>query len=87
MREPAITGTWLSVEEYLDDFGQRFWSAGREGCWKLERGQHFVEPDDESWRAFYAGAWSRALELLEQERPEVQEYQDRLTRSGVEVRV
>ncbi|MGP4017460.1 DUF6879 family protein [Saccharopolyspora sp. 5N708] len=76
----------MSVDEYFEDFGQRFWATGREGCWKLERRQHFLEPDDESWQAFHGGAWSRALELLEHERPEVQAYEDRLARSGVEVR-
>jgi hypothetical protein len=38
---------------------------------KLERIQHFREPDDASWRAFAAGDWDESLRLSEQNRPEV----------------
>lgn len=81
-----IAGSRLTADEYLDDFKQRFWDTGAEGCWKLERSQHFVEPDNESWQAFHAGDWARALELMEQGRPALQEYQDRIARSGFQVR-
>lgn len=36
--------------------------------WKLERSQVFREPRDPSWRAFMAGDWQGALELLEKDR-------------------
>jgi len=38
---------------------------------KLERLQHFRQPEDASWRAFAAGHWEESLELSERNRPEV----------------
>ncbi|GAA2803434.1 DUF6879 family protein [Saccharopolyspora taberi] len=82
----AITGDRLAVDEYLEDFGLRFWRTGAEGCWKLERRQTFIEPNDESWQAFHRGDWERALELIEQRRPGLRSYHERIARNGFEVR-
>jgi hypothetical protein len=38
---------------------------------KLERVQHFRQPENPSWRAFAAGRWRESLELTEQSRPKV----------------
>lgn len=86
MRDPQIHGTSLSPDEYLADFKQRFWESGAGGCWKLERQQHFVEPANESWQAFDAGNWSRSLELLEQKRPDLEQYESLLVRNNMSVR-
>ncbi|WP_372500395.1 DUF6879 family protein [Sphaerisporangium perillae] len=36
--------------------------------WKLERAQHFQEPDVPSWVAMIEGDWKRALALVEEMR-------------------
>jgi hypothetical protein len=54
---------------YLDD-SDRYWPRiGRFD--KLERIQHFREPDDASWRAFAAGRWQESLDLTERNRANV----------------
>lgn len=86
MGDPQVSGAPLSPDEYLADFRQRFWESGTGGCWKLERQQHFVEPSSESWQAFNAGDWSRSLELLEQKRPDLEQYESLLVRNNMSVR-
>jgi hypothetical protein len=54
---------------YLDD-SARYWPR-IERFDKLERIQHFREPDDASWRAFAAGRWQESLDLTAQNRPKV----------------
>jgi hypothetical protein len=54
---------------YLDD-SARYWPR-IERFDKLERIQHFREPDDASWRAFAAGRWQESLDLTEQNRSNV----------------
>lgn len=58
------------VRAYRDDL-KPYW--GRIGRFdKLERLQHFREPDDPSWAAFAAGRWRDAQRIMEQNyRPQV----------------
>lgn len=65
----AAGETFRPVAAYQDDLS---------GLWpridrfdKLERIQHFRQPEDASWRAFAAGRWADSLELSELNRPEV----------------
>ena len=75
MREllDRFTGDRLTSPEYNTDFGQRFWHAGPAGFWKVERRQTFQEPRDQSWRAFQAGDWQRALRLIEEQRADLED--------------
>lgn len=57
------------VQAYLDDSNQ-YW-ARIERFDKLERIQHFRQPEDASWRAFAAGRWEESLELSDLNRSEV----------------
>jgi hypothetical protein len=54
---------------YLNDSG-RYWSR-IDRFDKLERRQHFREPDDVSWRAFAKGRWEESLALTERNRRNV----------------
>lgn len=58
------------VRAYLQD-SDRYWPR-IDRFDKLERIQHFEEPDDASWRAFAAGCWRESLELTERNRPNVE---------------
>jgi hypothetical protein len=69
-RVRAAPGEVLSVQEYLED-SNRYW-ARIDRFDKLERIQHFKEPDDASWRAFHAGDWELSLELTELNRRNVE---------------
>lgn len=79
-----LTGDRLSLDEYLHDYYARFWRAGPGGCWKLERGQTFREPNNASWEASARGEWDRAIELLRKDRGNVREYQRRILDHGIE---
>lgn len=66
-RVSKVAGAELGAREYLDDFWRR--ADGLTGSlWKLERLQHFREPDEPSWQAMMAGDWGRALALIEEKR-------------------
>lgn len=57
------------VQAYLDDSDQ-YWSR-IDRFDKLERLQHFRQPESDSWRAFAAGRWEESLKLTERNRPAV----------------
>lgn len=59
-------GERMELPEYFADFQDAF-GRTRE-FWKLERGQTFAEPGDDSWEAFDAGDWDEALRLIEARR-------------------
>ncbi|MEZ0072675.1 DUF6879 family protein [Planotetraspora sp. GP83] len=60
-------GETLAAEDYRTEFYERFQRV--EGVvWKLERAQHFHEPDVPSWAAMMEGDWNRALALIEEMR-------------------
>ncbi|MFG6191238.1 DUF6879 family protein [Nonomuraea sp. JJY05] len=55
-------GLALDVPEYQAGF-DRDHAICPEPMWKLERAQHFYEPDVASWRAMMDGDWERSLAL------------------------
>ncbi|EXG82014.1 DUF6879 family protein [Cryptosporangium arvum] len=77
-------GTQLTSAEYRADFGDRFWNAGPDGFWKIERRQTFQEPRDESWRAFNTGDWPTALRLIEEQRPDLEAEGRRLAEENID---
>ncbi|GIH98526.1 DUF6879 family protein [Planobispora takensis] len=67
-RVRTAPGLSLDAAAYLDDFWPRFQRIGDEPFWKLERAQHFREPDVPSWTAMVEGDWDRSLVLVEEMR-------------------
>jgi hypothetical protein len=61
---PAVD---LDAQGYLDDFWRHSEESGGD-FWKLERIQHFREPEESSWVAMNAGDWFGALALIEEKR-------------------
>lgn len=80
------SGERLKLEAYLDDFDARFWAVGADGVWKLERLQHFRQPESASWVAFSQGEWDEALRLLQSNRPSLEEEFRRISEAGSTVR-
>lgn len=78
-------GERLELEVYLDDFDKRFWAVREVGVWKLEREQHFRQPESPSWTAFAEGAWDEALRLLETNRSSLEQEFQKINESGVSV--
>jgi hypothetical protein len=64
-------GVRLSLDAYRDDFRMRDFAVDGYDSWKLERRQHFQEPEDASWRAFSEGDHARALRLIEARREDL----------------
>ena len=84
--EAVLSGTRLSVDEYLDDFKDNFWHDNNGVNWKLERRQEFVESSNESWEASRCNDWRRSLDLLEEGRANGAAYERRISDMGMEVR-
>jgi hypothetical protein len=80
-----LTGDQLSLDEYFADFDKQFWSTENRDCWKVERRQTFVEQGSASYDAFIRGDWPRALELLDERRPDIQEYYGRAASRGIRI--
>lgn len=60
-------GEVLPVAEYRTELYEHLHRV--EGVvWKLERAQHFHEPDTPSWVAMMSGDWDRALALMDEMR-------------------
>lgn len=76
-------GEHLPLAAYRDDFRRRQWTIDGDDSWKLERGQHFVEPGFPSWDAFARGDWSTALRLIEQEREWLEEFSAKARRKNI----
>ncbi len=76
------TGQRLDLDSYISDFDSRFWGIGGQGCWKLECLQNYQETGFPSWEAFLAGDWPGALRLIEELRPEFEQYYHRAAASG-----
>ncbi|GAA3259746.1 DUF6879 family protein [Nonomuraea helvata] len=66
-------GLVLDVPEYQAGF-DRDHAACAEPMWKLERAQHFYEPDVASWRAMMDGDWERSLALADRMAVPVADY-------------
>lgn len=79
-------GDRLTLDEYVADFDTRFWRLGRSGAWKLERQQEFRELDNASWDASEEGDWQRAVALLEADRDDIRQYQQKILDHGFEFR-
>src|ERR1051326_940629 len=65
-------GEAMDLPAYYADFQENY--ARTRDFWKLERGQVFAEPGDESWEAFDRGDWDEAMDLLERRRPDLVDY-------------
>lgn len=68
-------GEYLTAEAMNEDYRQRFGASEAIDSWKLERRQHFRDPQFRSWEAFDRGDWPEALRLLDDERAELTELQ------------
>lgn len=84
MREifAGAEGVRLGQDVYTSDFTERFRRVGPEGFWKLERMQAYDEGDFPSWLAFRRGEWEESLRLIEELRPEYEEFFGRIARAG-----
>jgi hypothetical protein len=76
----------MTLDEYLNDFQQRFWATDASGCWKIERQQEFAEPGEDSWEAFARGEWDLALRLMNDRRSGFTEYYERIRKGGFDIR-
>lgn len=68
----GATGERMELSAYYAEFQENY--ARARDFWKLERGQSFAEPGDESWEAFDRGEWDEAMDLLEKRRPDLVAY-------------
>ncbi|WP_329562997.1 DUF6879 family protein [Kitasatospora sp. NBC_01266] len=67
----ASPGARLALDAYRADFRKRDFAVDGYDSWKLERRQHFEEPEDTSWRAYVEGDWAQALQLIEARRADL----------------
>jgi hypothetical protein len=81
----GTSGVRLDLDPYLDDFDDRFWAAQGHGVWKLERQQHFRQPESKSWVAFSQGQWDEALRLLESNRGAIEDEYRQIAEAGISV--
>jgi hypothetical protein len=79
-------GDLLALDAYLGDFDRYFSAALGHEVWKVERRQHFRQPENASWTAFSEGRWADALRLLEEDRSALEEEFAAFARAGVVVR-
>lgn len=75
----------LDSDAYADDF-QAYFDDCRNSFKKIEYGQTFLEPGNESWEAFNAGDWRKALSLANSRDEEARRYFDALKNSGMEAK-
>lgn len=78
----GAVGERLELGPYFTDADRRFWRMRGPGFWKLERQQSFREPGYDSWDAFDAGDWEKALALLDAERSRLVDYHRRAATAG-----
>ncbi|MFI5842705.1 DUF6879 family protein [Catenuloplanes sp. NPDC051500] len=86
MPEPlrGATGERMELDDYYADFERVFWRTGE--FWKLERGQVFAEPGDESWTLFNRGDWAGSLRVMEARRDDLTAYHREAAEAGVTAR-
>ncbi|WP_243788574.1 DUF6879 family protein [Saccharopolyspora gloriosae] len=82
---PRDSGDRLTLDEYLADFNARFWNPRNTSAWKFERRQTFRQPESPSWNAFNEGNWDLSIQLLEERRPKLKDYFDRVSAHGFSV--
>jgi hypothetical protein len=75
-------GNRLDLNSYTADFDGRFWDIGGEGFWKLECLQNYQETGFPSWEAFLTGDWAGALRLIEELRPDFEQYYNQAAAAG-----
>ncbi|MFW5420899.1 hypothetical protein J0910_30215 [Nocardiopsis sp. CNT-189] len=68
LRLDPSRGVRLAHREYKEEFRRHDSEVRDHKSWKLERRQHFLEPNDPSWEAFHRGEWEESLRLLEDRR-------------------
>lgn len=73
-------GERMDLPAYYADFEKNF-SRAREFL-KLERGQSFAEPGDDSWEAFDRGDWEESMRLLEARRADLVKYHQETAAAG-----
>jgi hypothetical protein len=78
-------GVFLTAEAMHVDYGERFAAPGSLDSWKLERQQHFRDPQFPSWEAFDRGDWAESLRLLEDERGGLAELQSDTAARGIDL--
>ncbi|WP_216895789.1 DUF6879 family protein [Nocardia alni] len=76
---------FLAADDMHVDYNKRFTAPGGRDSWKLERLQHFRDPQFVSWEAFDRGEWGRSLRLLEDERASLAEQQGEAVAMGVDL--
>jgi hypothetical protein len=65
-------GEHMELPAYYADFLENY--SRTHEFWKLERGQVYAEPGNESWEAFDRGDWEESLRLLEMSREGLASY-------------
>ena len=78
----GAVGQVMALEEYYADFERNFSVAGE--FWKLERGQTFAEPGDDSWEAFDSGDWEGSMCLLRERRDDLIDYHRGVASAGTQ---
>jgi len=82
----VIDGQRLDFPEYGRDYTMRLTAAGGRAV-KLERQQHFIEPENPSWCALFEdGNWARSLELFAAMVADMRAEQDRRSCRGDQFR-
>jgi hypothetical protein len=74
-------GERLELAAYFADFADSYGRA--RDFWKLERGQVYAEPGDESWKAFDNGDWEESVRLMEERRADFTEHRHRNEARGM----
>jgi hypothetical protein len=64
----STAGERLPLAEYRADFRDREFAVDGFDSWKLERRQHFEEPQRPTWVAFTEGDWQESMRLNEERR-------------------
>jgi hypothetical protein len=77
-----MNGHTLTLNAYYPDFAHNFHKPGTT-FWKFERGQHYAEPHNPSWKAFHDGNWENALHLIETERERLTGQHEQLNAEGI----
>jgi hypothetical protein len=78
----GASGERLTKESFNKAFVENFWKTDDLGFWKLKRQQTFQEPYDDSWNAFAQGNWKKSLQIIENQRSDIEEYYRKARRSG-----
>jgi hypothetical protein len=77
----GAVGQRMELDDYYADFERHFWRIHE--FWKLECGQTFAEPGDDSWEAFNRGDWTESMRRLEIRRDDLLRYHRQASEAGV----